>query len=61
LRHVVDDFGETAGHTVDIAETPFADPARRWAVILDGGGLVFVEAPRRLSRMTTTQVRWWHS
>jgi hypothetical protein len=41
---VVDDFGEAASHSVDIGQTRIADPARRWAVILDGGGLVFVDS-----------------
>jgi hypothetical protein len=41
---VVDDFGEAAGHSVDIAQTRIADPARRWAVILDDGGLIFVDS-----------------
>jgi hypothetical protein len=42
--HVVDDFGEAAGHSVDIAQIRIADPARRWAVSLDDGGLVFVDS-----------------
>jgi hypothetical protein len=44
LGHVAEDFGEIAGHSVDIAGTHIADPARRWAVILDDGGLVFVDS-----------------
>ena len=39
---VVEDFGEMAGHGVDIGDR-YIDPARRWAVILDAGGLVFVD------------------
>jgi len=41
---VVDDFGKTAGHSVDIADNHIADPARRWAVTLEDGGLVFVDS-----------------
>jgi hypothetical protein len=39
---VVEDFGDLAGHAVDIGETDIVGPARRWAVALDAGGLVFV-------------------
>jgi len=41
---VVEDFGDLAGHAVDIGENHIADPARRWAVALDAGGLVFVDS-----------------
>jgi hypothetical protein len=41
---VVDDFGETAGCPVDIGENHIADPARRWAVLLDTGALVFIDS-----------------
>jgi hypothetical protein len=41
---VVEDFGDTAGHGVDIGENQFVGPARRWAVALDSGGLVFVDS-----------------
>ena len=41
---VVEDFGDTAGYAVDIGENHIADPARRWAVVLDDGGLVFVDS-----------------
>jgi hypothetical protein len=41
---VVDDFGESAGHAVDVGSQHIADPARRWAVLLDGGQLVFVDS-----------------
>jgi hypothetical protein len=41
---VVEDFGEMAGQAVDIGENQFAGPARRWAVALDAGGLVFVDS-----------------
>lgn len=41
---VVDDFGESAGQAVDIGTSHIADPARRWAVSLDSGELVFVDS-----------------
>ncbi|MBY0290789.1 MAG: hypothetical protein K2X52_27155 [Mycobacteriaceae bacterium] len=41
---VVEDFGDLAGHAVDVGENHFVGPARRWAVTLDAGGLVFVES-----------------
>ena len=41
---VVEDFGDTPGHGVDIGENHIADPARRWAVTLDTGDLVFVDS-----------------
>ena len=41
---VVEDFGDLAGHAVDIAEKHIVGPARRWAVALDAGGLVFVDS-----------------
>jgi hypothetical protein len=41
---VVEDFGDLAGHAVDIGETHIVGPARRWAVALDAGGLVFVDS-----------------
>lgn len=40
---VVEDFGNMAGYTVDLGETRFVDAARRWAVMLDNGSLVFVD------------------
>jgi hypothetical protein len=39
---VVEDFGELAGHAVEIGGHRIADPSRRWAVQLDIGTLVFV-------------------
>jgi hypothetical protein len=39
---VVEAFGEMAAQAVDIRGEHFADPARRWAVQLDTGDLVFV-------------------
>jgi hypothetical protein len=41
---VVEDFGELAGQSVDVAGTPMVRPARRWAVTLDTGELVFVDS-----------------
>jgi hypothetical protein len=41
---VVEDFGDTVGVRVDVGETPIADPARRWAIELDGGGLMFLDS-----------------
>jgi hypothetical protein len=38
---VVEDFGELAGQAVDLGGIHI-DPARRWAVQLDTGTLVFV-------------------
>ena len=41
---VVEDFGDLAGHAVDIADNHIVGPARRWAVALDAGGLLFVDS-----------------
>ena len=41
---VVDDFGDISGHAVRIGEQQVAGPARRWAVSLDAGDLVFVDS-----------------
>ena len=41
---VVEDFGDLAGQAVDIGENHIVRPARRWAVALDTGGLVFVDS-----------------
>lgn len=41
---VVEDFGEMAGQPVDLGETHIADAARRWAVLLDEGTLLFVDS-----------------
>ena len=40
---VVEDFGDLAGQAVDIGEDHIVG-ARRWAVTLDWGGLVFVDS-----------------
>lgn len=42
LGRVIDDFGEGPGYAVDIGDRT-VDPARRWAVLTDDGGLVFVD------------------
>lgn len=41
---VVEDFGDLAGQSVDLGDTHIADAARRWAVLLDGGTLAFVDS-----------------
>ena len=41
---VVEDFGDTAGYAVDIGENHIADPARRWAVVLVTGNLIFFDS-----------------
>jgi hypothetical protein len=43
---VVEDFGDLAGQAVAIGENHLVDPARRWAVALDEGGLVFVDSDK---------------
>jgi hypothetical protein len=45
---VVDDFGEMTAQAVDIGGNHFADPARRWAVLLDAGTLVFTDTDQLL-------------
>jgi hypothetical protein len=41
---IVEDFGDDAGCAIDIGTTHIADAARRWAITLDDGGLVFVDS-----------------
>jgi hypothetical protein len=41
---IVDDFGQDAGTSVTIGNAHIAAASRRWAVALDGGGLVFVDS-----------------
>jgi hypothetical protein len=41
---VAEDFGDLAGHAVDIGENHIVGPARRWAVALDAGDLFFVDS-----------------
>jgi hypothetical protein len=38
---IVEGFGDTGGYGVDIGTHHIASPARRWAVQLDNGELVF--------------------
>ena len=40
---VVEDFGDMVGHAVNLGENHIVS-ARRWAVALDAGGLVFVDS-----------------
>jgi hypothetical protein len=40
---VVEDFGDAAGQSVDVGEHHIVDAARRWAVQLADGSLVFVD------------------
>ena len=40
---IVDDYGEMPAQPVDLGGVHFADPARRWAVVLDTGNLVFAD------------------
>ena len=49
LGVVVDDFGEMEAQAVDIGDQHFADPARRWAVLLDGGTLVFADSDQLIA------------
>jgi len=41
---IVEDFGQETPQSVDIGGEHFADPARRWAVVLDAGTLVFLDS-----------------
>jgi hypothetical protein len=40
---VIEDFGGMSGQAVDIGEHHIVDAARRWAVRLSDGSLVFVD------------------
>ena len=44
LGVVVEDFGNSAGHSVHIGQEQFVNAARRWAVSLGDGDLVFVDS-----------------
>ena len=46
---VVEDFGDLAAPAVDIGENHIVGPARRWAVVLDAGGLVFVDSDQLIA------------
>ncbi len=41
---IVEDFGDDAGHSVDVAGQHIADASRRWAIILDDGNLMFADS-----------------
>jgi hypothetical protein len=41
--YVIEDFGDISGHAVDIGDHHIVDAARRWAVRLADGSLVFVD------------------
>ncbi|QEN12191.1 hypothetical protein ACRDU6_05455 [Mycolicibacterium sp. ELW1] len=41
---IVEDFGDLAGHAVDVGDVHISDAARRWAVLTDAGTLVFVDS-----------------
>jgi hypothetical protein len=43
LRSVVEDFGDSAGQAVEIGGRLMVGAARRWAVQLADGSLVFVD------------------
>jgi hypothetical protein len=45
---IVEDFGQETPQSVDIGGEHFADPARRWAVVLDAGTLVFLDSEQLL-------------
>lgn len=44
LGVVEEDFGDSAGHVVQIGQEQIVDAARRWAVSLGDGDLVFVDS-----------------
>ena len=52
LGVVVEDFGEMVAQSVDIGGEHFADPARRWAVVLDSGTLVFADTDQLAPRVS---------
>jgi hypothetical protein len=41
---IVEDFGPSAGHAVEVGSSRIADAARRWAVRLNSGDLVFLDS-----------------
>ena len=41
---IVEDFGEAAGQAVDVGAHRIVDAARRWAVRLNSGEVVFVDS-----------------
>lgn len=40
---IVEDYGDHAGYSVEIGDQHIVDAARRWAVLLDSGSLVFAD------------------
>ena len=40
---IVEDFGDSAGYAVTVANTRIAEASRRWAIELDDGNLIFVD------------------
>lgn len=40
---IIEDYGDHAGYSVEVGDHHIADAARRWAVLLDSGSLVFVD------------------
>ncbi|MDR3660967.1 MAG: hypothetical protein P4L86_11345 [Mycobacterium sp.] len=40
---IVEDYGDQAGLSVDVGADHIADAARRWAILLDSGSLVFAD------------------
>lgn len=40
---IVEDYGDHAGYSVKVGDQHIADAARRWAVLLDSGSLVFAD------------------
>ena len=40
---IVEDFGDSAGQVVEVGGNRIVDAARRWAVQLNDGSLVFVD------------------
>jgi hypothetical protein len=41
---IIEDFGQSAGEAVEVGSNRIADAARRWAVRLNSGDLVFVDS-----------------
>ena len=43
-RVIIEDFGESAGYAVDVGANRIVGAARRWAVRIHSGELVFVDS-----------------
>ena len=41
---IIEDFGESAGQPIDVGSNRIVEAARRWAVRLNSGDLVFVDS-----------------